>query len=94
MKKSKRNGLLVPLLIIFLVTITVFGIMIEHGVADVLFTQGTIKEETSETTDKESDNSFETHEYLMHVKKDGENEYFTQLEEYAKQYNFWNNGAV
>ena len=65
MKKGKRNGLLVPLLIIFLVTITVFGIMIEHGVADVLFTQGTIKEETSETTDKESDNSFETLESII-----------------------------
>lgn len=62
MKKSKRNGLLVPLLIIFLVTITVFGIVIEHGVADVLFTQGTIKEETYETTDKESNSSLETPE--------------------------------
>lgn len=49
MKKSKRNGLLAPLLIIFLATITVFGIVIEHGVADVLFTQGTIQEETHET---------------------------------------------
>ena len=34
-----------------------------------------------------ADNSFETHEYLKHVKKDGENEYFSQLEEFAKQYN-------
>ncbi len=33
-----------------------------------------------------ADNSFETHDYLMHVKKDGENEYFSQLEEYAAKY--------
>ncbi len=33
-----------------------------------------------------ADNSFETHDYLMHVKKDGENAYFSQLEEYAAKY--------
>ena len=33
-----------------------------------------------------ADNSFETHEYLQHVKKDGENEYFTQLEKYSQKY--------
>ena len=33
-----------------------------------------------------ADKSFETHEYLKHVKKDGENEFFSQLEEYSKKY--------
>jgi len=33
-----------------------------------------------------ADHSFETHKYLKHVKKDGENEYFSQLEDYKKKY--------
>lgn len=33
-----------------------------------------------------ADHSFETHEYLKHVKNDGENEYFSQLEAYKEKY--------
>ena len=31
-------------------------------------------------------NSFETHEYLSHVKQDGENEFFEQYDLYKKRY--------
>ena len=31
-------------------------------------------------------NSFETHEYLQHVKKDGENEFFEQYDIYKRRY--------
>ena len=33
-----------------------------------------------------ANNSFETHEYLSHVKKDGENDFFEQYAEYKKKY--------
>lgn len=33
-----------------------------------------------------ANNSFETHEYLSHVKKDGENDFFEQFAEYDKKY--------
>ncbi len=51
MKKRKRNNLcIVPILIIFLLVITVGGIMTEHGIADVLFSQ-TDSTETGPTVD-------------------------------------------
>lgn len=54
MKKRKRNNLcIVPILIIFLLVITVGGIMTEHGIADVLFSQSdsTVTEPTVDIPD-------------------------------------------
>ena len=54
MKKRKRNNLcIVPILIIFLLVITAGGIMTEHGIADVLFSQSdsTVTEPTVDIPD-------------------------------------------